>query len=156
MIGRASMKNPWIYRQTAARLAGARPRADARRPARADPHHFQLLPEREDPDLALHKLRTFTGWYTHGLPEGRQLRLAINELPDVPSYLAAIEQFFDGLPLEQAASGRPRTCRSQQREHAVGLALDSERALAAVAQDGGGLGGRLPSPGRRRRPRPRA
>ena len=44
-----------------------------------------------------HKLRKFTGWYTHGVPHGRELRQRIQELPDVPSFLAAVEAFFDRL-----------------------------------------------------------
>ena len=27
----------------------------------------------------MHKLRKFTGWYTHGVPHGRELRQRINE-----------------------------------------------------------------------------
>ncbi len=34
--------------------------------------HFDMLTEQEEPEFAMHKLRTFTGWYTHGLPDGRQ------------------------------------------------------------------------------------
>ena len=57
--------------------------------------HFRLVAEREESKWALHKLRKFTGWYTHGVPHGKELRARINELPDVPSFLAAVEAFFD-------------------------------------------------------------
>ena len=43
--------------------------------------HFRMVAEREDSLFALHKLRKFTGWYTHGLPNGRKLRQAINRSP---------------------------------------------------------------------------
>jgi tRNA-dihydrouridine synthase B len=104
MIGRGATRNPWLFRQIAARLSGGR----ITEPTLADRRelilsHFRLVAAREPSTYALHKLRKFTGWYTHGLPHGRQLRQAINQLPDVPSFLAAVEQFFDGLPLEQAA-----------------------------------------------------
>jgi tRNA-dihydrouridine synthase len=59
--------------------------------------------EREPSLNAMHKLRKFTGWYTHGLPHGKKLRLAINQLTDVPSFLAAVEEFFETLPAEVAA-----------------------------------------------------
>ena len=55
-------------------------------------------PERE----ALHKLRKFTGWYSHGLPGGRDLRRQINDLPDVETFLAAVEGFFDRLEARPA------------------------------------------------------
>lgn len=95
MIGRAATKNPWIFRQCADRLAGREPQAAslaARRDLMLD--HFGRVAAREDSRYALHKLRKFTGWYTHGVPHGRELRQRINELPDVPTFLAAIEEFF--------------------------------------------------------------
>ena len=97
MIGRASMKNPWIYRQTADLLTERppfRPTMEARRDLIVT--HFRLLMEQEsDPRFALHKLRTFTGWYTHGLPDGKGLRARISSLPTPASFIEAVEQFFD-------------------------------------------------------------
>jgi nifR3 family TIM-barrel protein len=95
MIGRASMRNPWIYRQAVDRLSGRRPYE----PTREDRRdliltHFRLLMEQENPKLALHKLRTFTGWYTHGLPGGRRLRLQIGSLASPEAFLEAVERFF--------------------------------------------------------------
>lgn len=95
LIGRAATKNPWIFRQAADLLAGREPQEAsllARRELVLD--HFRLVAEREPSKHALHKLRKFTGWYTHGVPHGRELRQRINELQDVPSFLAAVEAFF--------------------------------------------------------------
>lgn len=98
LIGRAATKNPWIFRQSADLLAGRQPE-EASLLARRDLilAHFRRVAEREESKWALHKLRKFTGWYTHGVPHGRELRQRINELPDVPSFLAAVEAFFDQL-----------------------------------------------------------
>ncbi|GMU64725.1 MAG: tRNA-dihydrouridine synthase [Acidobacteriota bacterium] len=98
LIGRAATKNPWIFRQAADLMAGRQP-AEATLLARRDLilDHFRRVAEREESRWALHKLRKFTGWYTHGVPHGRELRQRINELPDVPSFLAAVESFFDQL-----------------------------------------------------------
>jgi nifR3 family TIM-barrel protein len=100
MIGRASMKNPWIYRQTADLLAGRTPYeptpADRRDVILA---HFRLLLEQEEPKHALHKLRTFTGWYTHGLAGGRELRTRINGLETPQAFLDAVEAFFAAVPV---------------------------------------------------------
>jgi tRNA-dihydrouridine synthase B len=98
MIGRAAIKNPWIFRQIAAALAG-----DAsREPSIAERrdlilYHFSLLREREEERFALHKIRTFTGWYTHGLPSGRILRQKINGLTSVSQFIDEIEGFFQVL-----------------------------------------------------------
>jgi nifR3 family TIM-barrel protein len=104
MIGRASMKNPWIYRQAAALLAGrasSEPTIEERRALILD--HFRLLMEQEEPDYAIHKLRTFTGWYTHGLPDGRHLRTRIGGLPTPEAFLEAVEEFFSRVLEDRAA-----------------------------------------------------
>jgi tRNA-dihydrouridine synthase B len=104
MIGRGATRNPWIFRQIAARLAGSQlgeaTLAD-RRNLILD--HFRMVAEREDSLFALHKLRKFTGWYTHGLPNGRKLRQAINTIPDVPTFLATVEEFLGEILVEEAA-----------------------------------------------------
>ncbi len=96
MIGRASMKNPWIYRQIADELNG-RPRHEPTLEDRRELilAHFRLLTEQEESKFALHKLRTFTGWYTHGLTDGRQLRTKIGSLETAEAFLEAVEQFFE-------------------------------------------------------------
>ncbi|HEY7216541.1 MAG TPA: tRNA dihydrouridine synthase DusB [Thermoanaerobaculia bacterium] len=104
MVGRGATKNPWIFRQIAARLEGSR----VSEPTLADRRdlileHFRMVAERESSTFALHKLRKFTGWYTHGLPNGRKLRQAINQLPDVQTFLATVEEFLDELLVEKAA-----------------------------------------------------
>lgn len=97
MIGRAALLNPWIFRQTAQRLAGQHPHE----PTLAERYHLmrqhltQVL-EREDEKTALHKLRTFVGWYTHGLPHGRTLRSQLNSLTSAKAVLAAVDAFFSG------------------------------------------------------------
>ena len=95
MIGRAAVKNPWIFRQIAAARAGRTP-AEPSLAERRDLmlYHFGLLREREEERFALHKIRTFTGWYTHGLPNGRALRQKINSLASVSQFIDEIESFF--------------------------------------------------------------
>ena len=95
MVGRAALTNPWIFAQTAD-LVADRP---VRRPSLADRHalmrrHFGEVVAREDVRTALHKLKTFTGWYTHGLPEGRLLRRQLSELGTPEAVLAAVDRFF--------------------------------------------------------------
>jgi tRNA-dihydrouridine synthase B len=95
MIGRASLTNPWIFRQTADLLAG-RPYAE---PSIAERHrlmrdHFTEVIAREEERAALHKLRTFTGWYTHGIPDGKALRRRLSELHSAQAVLDAVDAFF--------------------------------------------------------------
>jgi len=96
MIGRAAVRNPWIFRQTAALLRGEEVlpvTLEERREMILG--HFRLLREQEEERFALHKIRTFTGWYTHGLPNGRHLRQKISSLPTVESFIGEVEAFFD-------------------------------------------------------------
>lgn len=98
MIGRAAVKNPWIFRQIAALRSGAAPRQPTVGERRdLILYHFSLLVEREEERVALHKIRTFTGWYTHGLPNGRVLRQKINSLTSVAQFIDQIEAFFQVL-----------------------------------------------------------
>ena len=98
MIGRASIKNPWIFRQIAELLAGRSPFAP-----RPEDHrelileHFRMLVEQEHTKLVLHKMRTFTGWYTRGLPCGRDLRVQIGSLGTPEGFVDAVERFFERL-----------------------------------------------------------
>lgn len=98
MIGRGAIKNPWLFRQIADLRAG-RPALQPGLQERRDLilYHFSLLREREEERVALHKIRTFTGWYTHGLPDGRSLRQRINSLSSVSEFIDAIEEFFSCL-----------------------------------------------------------
>jgi nifR3 family TIM-barrel protein len=104
MVGRGATRNPWIFRQIQAVLSGGRlpePTLLDRRDLILE--HFRMVAEREPSTYALHKLRKFTGWYTHGLPNGRKLRQDINHLPDVETFLAAVEAFFEEILIEKAA-----------------------------------------------------
>jgi nifR3 family TIM-barrel protein len=104
LVGRGATKNPWIFRQAASFLSGgaiAEPTLEDRRDLILQ--HFRWVAERESSGFALHKLRKFTSWYTHGLPNGRKLRQRINDLPDTASFLQAVEDFFGELLLERAA-----------------------------------------------------
>ena len=96
MIGRASMKNPWIFRQAADLLAGRVPR-EASLNERRDLmlSHFDAI-ERSafDAREVLHKLRTMMGWYTHGLPNGKALRVRISELATPADFHEAVGDFF--------------------------------------------------------------
>jgi nifR3 family TIM-barrel protein len=97
MIGRATMKNPWIFRQSAELLAG-RPYEPATLEERRDVilQHFRLIREAEEdvPKRMMGKLKTFTGWYTHGVPKGTELRRRIQSLPTPEAFLSAVEAFF--------------------------------------------------------------
>ncbi len=96
MVGRATMKNPWIFRQVAEALAGGTPR-EATLAERRDLmlwHFAEIEKDSENLTHALHRLRTMTGWYTHGLPNGRSLRVRISDLRSPGEFRDAVGEFF--------------------------------------------------------------
>ena len=98
MCGRATMKNPWLFRQAAELLAG-RPYRPASLEERREIilTHFRLIMagDADEPKCVMGKLRTFTGWYTHGLPNGTELRRRIHGLDSPGAFLDAVHLFFD-------------------------------------------------------------
>ena len=107
MVGRGATKNPWIFAQIAARLAGengedAPPEATLADRRRLILDHFQTViqreaVERDDEVFALHKLRSFTNRYSHGVPDGRALRRRISELETPQAFLDLWEGHFEEL-----------------------------------------------------------
>ncbi|HET9481721.1 MAG TPA: tRNA dihydrouridine synthase DusB [Candidatus Polarisedimenticolia bacterium] len=98
MIGRGSMLNPWIFRQTSDLLAGREPLLpDLEQRRDLIRAHFTMLRDGEAPREALHKMRTFTGWYTRGLRNGKVLRLKIQSLATPESFFAEFDRYFDTL-----------------------------------------------------------
>ncbi|HEX7252560.1 MAG TPA: tRNA dihydrouridine synthase DusB [Thermoanaerobaculia bacterium] len=96
MVGRGTMKNPWIFREAADLLAGREPRRAALEERRdlMLGHFAAIADSARDPREVLHKLRTMTGWYTHGLPNGRGLRIRISQLATPAEFQDAVEDFF--------------------------------------------------------------
>jgi len=100
MIGRAAVRNPWIFSQIGTRLEGGDSATPD--PSLADRRalilgHFRAVIDRDPPAAALDKLRRFTAWYSQGLPGGRALRRRINDLPHPESFLDAVEAHFASL-----------------------------------------------------------
>jgi len=113
MIGRGSLTNPWIFRQADALLRGAGPEEMAAlEPTIQDRralilHHFRRLRDAEHGRNALHKIRTFTGWYTHGLPNGRSLRQQISKMKTFEDFFGRVEEFFEALLRESPDDRAP-------------------------------------------------
>ncbi len=95
MIGRAVLTNAWIFRQSADLLATG----CYREPTLAERSdfvrtHFRILARELEGKALLHKLKVFTGKYTHGLPGGRELRRCLDTIREPAELLDAVERFF--------------------------------------------------------------
>ena len=114
MVGRGATRDPWIFRRIEAELAGA----EVTEPSLEDRRdlvlaHFDTLMSRDDPTHALHKLRTFTNWYSRGWPGGKDLRRRIGPAGHDPQAVyELVASYFDEL-----IAGDPAT-ESQERRAA--------------------------------------
>src|SRR5262249_26886093 len=86
MIGRTAPANPWIFRQIAeytdAKLATGIGRYS--QPTEYDRYqmirtYFAMLIEEEQSETAVGKMKQFASWFTHGVPNGSQLRKSVYE-----------------------------------------------------------------------------
>lgn len=108
MIGRGATRNPWIFRQIAARLGRAEyhaPTVAERKALVLD--HFRTVIEREEPEEALHKLRSFTKWYSQGLERGAEVRRQIGGLTAPEQFLELVDRAFDEEAAPPAAEPEP-------------------------------------------------
>ena len=95
MVGRGALMNPWVFRQIADGLAGARaadPTLDDYRALFSDfvSRLRELVPER----LVLNRMKAFIGWVTKGLPKGASLRCAVYASKSIPELLEVFERYF--------------------------------------------------------------
>ncbi|MDT8341373.1 MAG: tRNA dihydrouridine synthase DusB [Longimicrobiales bacterium] len=77
MIARGSHGDPWIFREARAALDGAPPPPPPTVEERFDVclrHARNAVAFERDPGKAVREFRKHLGWYTKGLPEGKQLR----------------------------------------------------------------------------------
>jgi nifR3 family TIM-barrel protein len=120
LVGRGALRNPWIFSQAAAALAGRDPGqiSAAERGRFLLDYIDLLLRERVDEEAGfrhtapgpaggapppaargrerwvINKLRALGSWYTKGLEGGSQLRVAINSAQSIPELRGLIENFF--------------------------------------------------------------
>ncbi len=104
LVGRAAVTNPWIFRQADALRRGEPPcqvTLEERRSLILN--HFRMLAGCEEEKMALHKIRTFAGRYTHGLQGGKRLRQKIQSIRTVAEFLGEVEAFFEQACREAAS-----------------------------------------------------
>jgi tRNA-dihydrouridine synthase B len=120
LIGRGALRNPWIFCQASAAIAGREPvQVSPAERGRFLLEYIDLLlrervgeetgfrhvapgqSEGAPPPTArgrerwvINKLRALGSWYTKGLDGGSQLRVSINSAQSIPELRALIESFF--------------------------------------------------------------
>jgi nifR3 family TIM-barrel protein len=108
MIGRAAASNPWIFRQ----LSGFFATGTYREPDDADRYelirtYYAMLVA--DPALsgtgAIGKMKQFASWFTHGVPNGTELRRQVHSARETHEVLERVDAFFASLAASPAMAG---------------------------------------------------
>ena len=99
MVGRAAVKNPWIFRQIEELKQTGRCSA----PTAAERcalilGHFRDLIEDGPPKLALHRMKSFLGKYTSGMPGAASLRGSLEHHRDPHALMEAFGAWAAELP----------------------------------------------------------
>jgi len=96
MIGRAALGRPWLFRQTAAALAGepipAEPSLTEQRQLLLD--HYQFVVARFGVAKGTILMRKFACCYAQGRPGARAFRSQVAGVASPAEFLAAVQEFF--------------------------------------------------------------
>ncbi|HEX7959361.1 MAG TPA: tRNA dihydrouridine synthase DusB [Terriglobales bacterium] len=101
MIGRTAPANPWIFRQIAEYTASKQATGIGHYTAPTDYDRYQMIRTYfsmlldEGPPEAAGKMKQFASWFTHGVPNGSQLRKCVYGAKTGPEVLAQVEEFFE-------------------------------------------------------------
>jgi tRNA-dihydrouridine synthase B len=112
MVGRGTMRDPWILRQIADHFAGrpvCTPTLDERRAVIL--HYFDMLASSSpiDPDrYALGKMKKVTGYFTRGLPYGARLRESVYAATTTRAACEAVTHYFELLAAHDLRDGFSR------------------------------------------------
>ena len=114
MIGRMAASNPWIFRQ----IKQYTETGAYDLPTDADRYamirtYFGMLVE-EGLGGAEGKMKQFASWFTHGIPNGSQLRKTVYESKTATEILEAVDRFFEVLLNSQqdlSDDAWPELCR---------------------------------------------
>lgn len=91
MIGRAALHNPFIFRDIVAHVAGETPSDELERRVDAMLRYLSRIDGAPQPDKwKMHKARTVLGWFSKGIPHGKDIRVGLadsNSIPEVSRLL---------------------------------------------------------------------
>jgi tRNA-dihydrouridine synthase len=97
--------NPWIFRQLSEFFATGK----YREPKDADRYelirtYYDLLVTEEIPG-AIGKMKQFAGWFTHGVPNGAELRRQVQSARATHEVLERVDAFFASLAARPGWAG---------------------------------------------------
>lgn len=93
MIGRAALHNPFIFRDIQAYLAGETVVDETDRRVEAMRRYLQKIEGAPQPEKwKLHKARTVLGWFSKGVPHGKDLRQGLADIASIDEVLRLLDR----------------------------------------------------------------
>jgi len=89
MIARAAIKKPWIFKEL---ITGEKVESNVLRELIFE--QFKEIESIYPENLAVHKMRSFLGWYSKSLDNGKQLRIRLNELKTINDVESLLQGYF--------------------------------------------------------------
>lgn len=132
MVGRGTMRDPWILRAIADHFAGRvflAPSLEERRDVLL--RYFDLITFDADPNIArqaLGKMKKVTSYFTRGLAYGARLREAVFAATSVPVARAAVCTYFDLLLSEDLRESFQRVAADEPQPFRAGDSRRLDRA----------------------------
>ncbi len=95
MIGRGAIFNPWIFKQIGQLLNGGvyEPATSMERKKFAV-DYFRMVLDNEDERTALHRIRSFAGWYFKRMPGALHLRRSLNSIRSTSEFFATSLEYL--------------------------------------------------------------
>lgn len=133
MIGRGAIKNPWVFRQIEAAMHGRPPVVvDANEKRRVLLSYFSSIRREFTTDKGiLGRMKKVANYFTHGLPHGSDLRVAILHSNTIDQAVTVVNTFFD------------QVAEYEARRAAMGLDLGHDLAPELGPTVGSNLGNDL-------------
>lgn len=119
MIGRGSLRNPWLFRQISQSLKGETPFEPSLAERRQALLSYYDIIQEQIPVIkgALGKMKKVAGYFTSGIPEGEKVRKSIQHAVTIPEAIAAVHAYFDRL--ERLAEAQPELNPFSERHEAA-------------------------------------
>ncbi|MDX1582577.1 MAG: tRNA dihydrouridine synthase DusB, partial [Thermoanaerobaculia bacterium] len=94
MIGRAALHNPFIFRDINAYISGEVIEDEIDRRIDAMRRYLRKIESARQPDRwKLHKARTMLGWFSKGIPGGKQIRQGLSSISSIADVLDLLDRY---------------------------------------------------------------
>ncbi|MFQ5767111.1 MAG: tRNA dihydrouridine synthase DusB [Acidobacteriota bacterium] len=123
IIGRGALMNPFIFNEILSERSGGVDRWPA--PGKIKTiilRQFRAILEGEPEKNAMHKMRSFAGWYSRGVPGGAELRRRISGIRDPGEFISVVEETLSDRSVDLDPQNGPSynpVCRGSSRPHAA-------------------------------------